>query len=69
MSFSPNKFVRLYREEIRRDKAQLKLATLATTVKDNLKYFYKHINKKRSSKENLHILLDAGGNIVTRGKG
>ncbi|KAK4823544.1 hypothetical protein QYF61_003176 [Mycteria americana] len=51
--------VRLCREKIRRAKAQLEIH-LATAVKRPLK-----INKKRA-KENLHPLLDAGGNIGTK---
>ena len=57
--------VRLCREKIRRAKAQLEL-NLATAVKDNKKCFYKYISNKRRAKENLHPLLDAGGNIVTK---
>ncbi|KAK4810854.1 hypothetical protein QYF61_008826 [Mycteria americana] len=57
--------VRLCREEIRRAKAQLEL-NLATAVKDNKKCFYKYINNRRRAKENLHPLLDAGANIVTK---
>ncbi|KAK4816829.1 hypothetical protein QYF61_023893 [Mycteria americana] len=56
--------VGLCREKIRRAKAQLEL-NLATAVKDNKKCFYKYISNKRRAKENLHPLLDAGGNIVT----
>ncbi|KAK4825741.1 hypothetical protein QYF61_002180 [Mycteria americana] len=59
------KDVRLCREKIRRAKTQLEL-NLATAVKDNKKYFYKYISNKRRTKENLHPLLDAGGNIVTK---
>ncbi|KAK4811177.1 hypothetical protein QYF61_019808 [Mycteria americana] len=57
--------VRLCREKIRRAKAQLEL-NLATAVKDNKKCFYKYIHNKRRAKENLHPLLDAGGNIVVK---
>ncbi|KAK4827130.1 LOW QUALITY PROTEIN: hypothetical protein QYF61_014524 [Mycteria americana] len=39
---------------------------LATAVKDNKKYFDKYISNKRKAKENLHPLLDVGGNIVTK---
>jgi len=35
-------------------------------VKDNKKCFYKYIINKRTAKENLHPLLDGGGNIVTK---
>ncbi|KAK4828655.1 hypothetical protein QYF61_000303 [Mycteria americana] len=57
--------VRLCREKIRRAKAQLEL-NLATAINDNKKCFYKYISNKRRAKENLHPLLDAGGNIVTK---
>ncbi|GAB0175842.1 mitochondrial enolase superfamily member 1 [Grus japonensis] len=50
---------------MRRAKAQLEL-NLATAIKDNTKCFYKCIDSKRRAKENLHPLLDAGGNIVTK---
>ncbi|KAK4811280.1 hypothetical protein QYF61_023332 [Mycteria americana] len=53
------------REKIRRAKAQLEI-NLATAVKDNKKSFYKYISNKRRAKGNLHPLLDAGGNIVTK---
>uniref|UniRef100_A0A493TTX5 Reverse transcriptase domain-containing protein n=1 Tax=Anas platyrhynchos platyrhynchos TaxID=8840 RepID=A0A493TTX5_ANAPP len=56
---------RLCRDKIRKAKAHLEL-NLATAVKDNRKRFYKYINTKRRTKENLHPLLDAGGNLVTR---
>ncbi|KAK4826389.1 LOW QUALITY PROTEIN: hypothetical protein QYF61_008060, partial [Mycteria americana] len=56
--------MKLCREKIRRAKAQLE-PNLATAIKDNKKYFYKYISNKRKAKENLHPLLDAGGNIVT----
>ncbi|KAK4831483.1 LOW QUALITY PROTEIN: hypothetical protein QYF61_017984 [Mycteria americana] len=57
--------VRLCREKIRRAKAQLEF-NLATAVKGNKKCFYKYISNKRRAKENLHPLLDAGGNTVTK---
>uniref|UniRef100_A0A8B9ZSS9 Reverse transcriptase domain-containing protein n=1 Tax=Anas zonorhyncha TaxID=75864 RepID=A0A8B9ZSS9_9AVES len=56
---------RLCRDKIRKAKAHLEL-NLATAVKDNKKRFYKYINTKRRTRENLHPLLDAGGNLVTR---
>ena len=56
---------RLCRDKIRKAKTHLEL-NLATAVKDNKKCFYKYINTKRRTKENLHPLLDAGGNLVTR---
>ncbi|KAK4826807.1 hypothetical protein QYF61_011615 [Mycteria americana] len=57
--------VRLCREKIRRAKAQLEL-NLATAVDDSTKCFYKYISNERRARENLHPLLDAGGNIVTK---
>ena len=39
---------------------------MATKVKDNNKYFYKYINSKRRTRENLHPFLDAEGNLVTK---
>ena len=39
---------------------------MATKVKDNNKYFYKYINSKKRARENLHPLLDAEGNMVTK---
>ncbi|KAK0674966.1 LIN1 transcriptase, partial [Pygoscelis papua] len=56
--------VRSCREEMRKAKAQLE-RNLAAVVRDNKKSFYKYINDKKRAKENLHSLLDAGGNIVT----
>lgn len=35
---------------------------VATAVKDNKKCFYKYVSNKRRAKENLHPLLDVGGN-------
>jgi len=51
----------IYREKNRKVKAQHEL-NLATMVKDNKKCFYKYNYSKRRNKENLHYLLDAGGN-------
>ncbi len=56
--------VRSCREEMRKAKAQLE-HNLAAVVRDNKKCFYKYVNDKKRAKENLHPLLDAGGNIVT----
>ncbi|KFW61745.1 hypothetical protein AS28_00352, partial [Pygoscelis adeliae] len=56
--------VRSCREEMRKAKAQLE-RNLAAVVKDNKKSFYKYINDKKRARENLHPLLDVGGNIVT----
>ena len=41
------------REKIRKAKAQLEL-NLAAGVKGNKKLFYKYINSKRRTRENLH---------------
>ena len=57
--------MKLCREKIRKDKAQLEL-NLATKVKENNNYFYEYINSKRRARENLHPLLDAEGNLVTK---
>jgi len=50
-------------EQIRKAKAQLELR-LTTVVRDNKKCFYKYIINKNEGKENLHPLLEAGGNIA-----
>ena len=39
---------------------------MATKAKEKSKCFYKHINSKRKARENLHPLLDAKGNLVTK---
>ena len=49
--------VKMCREKIRKAKAQLEL-NLAAGVKENKKLFYKYINSKRRTRENLHSLLD-----------
>ncbi|KAK4815724.1 hypothetical protein QYF61_006762 [Mycteria americana] len=56
---------RLCREKIRRAKAELEL-NLAAAVKDNKKHFFKYISSKRRAKENLQLLVDGGGNTVTK---
>ena len=55
------------REKIRKAKAQLEL-NLAAGVKGNKKLFYKHINSKRWTKENLRSLLNEAGNVTTEDK-
>ena len=55
------------REKIRKAKTQLEL-NLATGVKMNKKLFYKYINSKRKTRENLHSLLDEAGNVITEDK-
>ncbi|NXY20055.1 RTJK polymerase, partial [Atrichornis clamosus] len=57
--------VKSCRKKISEAKAQLEL-NLATSTKDNKKYFYKYVNSERKGKANLHSLLDAGGNLVTK---
>ena len=57
--------MKLCREKIRKAKAELELS-LATKPKENSKCFYKHINSKRKARENLHRLLNAKGNLVTK---
>ncbi|XP_071884244.1 small ribosomal subunit protein mS29 isoform X1 [Anas platyrhynchos] len=56
---------RLCRDKTRKAKAHLEL-NLATAIKDNRKCFYKYISTKWRTKENLHPLLDARGNLVTK---
>ena len=60
--------MKLCREKIRKAKAQLEL-NLATKVKENNKCFYEYINSKRRAREDLHPLLDAEGNLVTKDQG
>ena len=59
--------VRMCRGEIRKAKAQLEF-NLAAGVKRNKKLFYKYINSKRRTKENIHSLLDEAGNVTTEDK-
>lgn len=37
-------------------------------MKENKKWIYKYVNNKRRAKENLRLLLDMKGNIITKGK-
>ena len=53
------------REKIRKAEAQLEL-NLATKVRESSKYFYKYISSKRRARDDLHSLLDAEGNLVTK---
>ncbi|XP_042743410.1 uncharacterized protein LOC122188845 [Lagopus leucura] len=55
------------REEVRKAKAHLELR-LATAVKQNKKSFYKYINGKRKTKDNLYPLIDAAGHVTTDDK-
>ncbi|PKU36009.1 rna-directed dna polymerase from mobile element jockey-like [Limosa lapponica baueri] len=57
--------VKLCRERVRKAKDQLEL-NLALDVKNNKKNFYKYISSKKRTQENLHPLLDMGGNVVTK---
>ena len=41
---------------------------LAAKVKGNKKLFYKFINSKTRTRENLHSLLDEAGNVTTEDK-
>ena len=59
--------VKMCREKIRKAKAQLEL-NLAAGVKGNKKLFYKYINSKRRTRENLRSLLDEAGNVTTGDK-
>ncbi|KAK4827374.1 LOW QUALITY PROTEIN: hypothetical protein QYF61_017312 [Mycteria americana] len=60
--------VSLCRQKIGRAKAQLELNLATATIKKCFLHFFnkKYTCNKRSAKENLHPLLDAGGNIVTK---
>lgn len=53
--------------ENQKGKVQLEL-NLAAVVKGNKKLFYKYINSKRRTRENLHSLLDEAGNVTTEDK-
>lgn len=55
--------VRLCMQKIRRAKDRLELC-LPTAVKGNKQCFSKDISKKRRAKENLHPLMNVGGNMV-----
>ena len=59
--------VKMCREKIRKAKAQLEL-NLAAGVKRSKKLFYKYINSKRRTRENLHSLLNEAGNVTTEDK-
>jgi len=54
-----NDVMRLFKEKIRRTKAQLQF-NLAASIKDSKKCFYKYISNKRTAKENLSPLLGGG---------
>ncbi|GAB0205816.1 hypothetical protein GRJ2_003047200 [Grus japonensis] len=56
---------RLCREKIRAAKAQLELK-LASTVGDNKKGFFKYVNNKRKTRENIGSLLDKNGHLTNR---
>ena len=59
--------VKMCREKIRKTKAQFEL-NLTAGVKRNKKLFYKYINSKRRTRENLHSLLDEAGNVTGKGR-
>ena len=59
--------VKMCREKIRKAKARLEL-NLAAGVRRNKKIFYKYINSKRRTRENLHSLLDEAENVNTEDK-
>ena len=61
------KEVKMCREKIRQAKAQLEL-NLAAGVKRNKNLFYRYMNSKRRTKENLHSLHDEAGNVTTEDK-
>lgn len=49
---------------MRKAKARLEL-NLAKVVKDNKKGFFKHINNKKATRENVGPLLNGKGTIAT----
>lgn len=51
--------MRLYQKKIRRIKSQVEF-NLASVVDENFTSFYKYINNKRGTKDNLHLFLAAG---------
>ena len=55
------------REKNGKAKAQLEL-NLAAGVKRNKNLFYRYMNSKRRTKENLHSLPDEAGNVTTEDK-
>ena len=55
------------REKISKAKTQPKLS-LDAGVKENKKLFYKYINRKRKTKENLHPVMDEAVNMTTEDK-
>lgn len=57
--------IRSCRYKVRKGKAHLEL-NLATAMKESKKCFYKYISNKKRTEENLHPLLIARGNIVTK---
>ncbi|GAB0204012.1 mitochondrial enolase superfamily member 1 [Grus japonensis] len=56
---------RLCREKIHAAKAQLELK-LASTVGDNKKGFFKYVNNKRRTRDNIGSLLDENGHLTNR---
>jgi len=56
--------VKACRDATRKAKAHLELS-LARDVKDNKKSFFKYINSKRKTRENVGLLLNEVGVLVT----
>lgn len=57
--------MRLYQKKIRRVKPQVEF-NLASVVDENFTSFYKYINNKRGTKDDLHPFFGCRGNIVTK---
>ncbi|XP_068809550.1 uncharacterized protein [Struthio camelus] len=57
--------VRVCRDATRKTKAHLEL-NLARDVKDNKKGFFKYITSKRKTRENVGLLLNGAGALVTK---
>lgn len=53
------------RKKIRQDKAQLEL-TLASVVSDNEKDHFKYVNRKRRSMENIRLILEQDGHVISK---
>ncbi|KAK4823199.1 hypothetical protein QYF61_027208 [Mycteria americana] len=57
--------VRICREKTRKARAQLELK-LASVVSDNKRGFFKYVNSKRRSKENIRLILVEDGDLTNR---
>lgn len=53
------------RKKITQAKAQLKL-TLARVVSDNEKDLFKYVNRKRRSMENIRLILEQDGHLISK---